>query len=116
MAGAYTDRSEDPPGGWPSLAGRIIRPVSSTSYSGPVRILDTNGVLLTIGTVDAIADEGLGSWGGTLEVVSGTGVAGKALVVDLVAENGRGRAQLVPIDNNGIMAHSRVVGLGPFPF
>ena len=91
-------------------------PVSSSSYSGPVRILDTNGVLLTIGTVDATPDDGLGSWNGTLEVVSGTGVAGKALVVDLVAEHGRGRVQLVPIDNNGIMAHSRVVGLGPFPF
>jgi len=85
-------------------------------YSGPVRILDTNGVLLTIGTVNITADEENGTWSGTLEVVAGTGVAGKALVVDLVAENGRGRAQLIPIDNDGVMAHSRVVGLEPFPF
>jgi hypothetical protein len=85
-------------------------------YSGPVRILDTNGVLLTIGTVNVTADEEQGTWNGTLEVVAGTGVAGKALVVDLVAENGRGRAQLIPIDNDGVTAHSRVVGLGPFPF
>ena len=90
--------------------------MSSSSYSGPVRILDTNGVLLTIGTLNATADDGLGSWDGTLEIVAGAGVAGKALVVDLVAGNVRGRAQLVPSDNDGIMAHSRVVGLGPFPF
>jgi hypothetical protein len=85
-------------------------------YSGPVRILDTNGVLLTMGIVNVTADEEQGTWNGTLEVVAGTGVAGKALVVDLVAENGRGRAQLIPIDNDGVMAHSRVVGLEPFPF
>jgi hypothetical protein len=100
----------------PPPATRIIPSVPPSSYSGPVRILDINGVLLTIGTVNVTDAEEQGTWDGTLEVVAGTGVAGKALVVDLVAENGRGRAQLIPIDNDGVMAHSRVVGLEPFPF
>jgi len=86
------------------------------SYSGPARILDTNGYLLTVGTVDVDVDEELGTWRGTVEVLPGTGVAGKALVVDLEMNGHRGRAQLIPIDDSGDTAHSRVVGLGPSPF
>ena len=84
-------------------------------YSGPVRILDTNGFLLAVGTADLNEDQEDQVWGGTLEVMAGTGVAGKALVVDLETDGRRGRAQLVPIDNKGDAAHSRVVGLGPSP-
>ena len=87
----------------------------ATPYSGPVRILDTNGFLLAVGTADLSEDEENHGWGGTLEVMAGTGVAGKALVVDLETEGRRGRAQLLPIDNKGVAAHSRVVGLGPSP-
>lgn len=86
------------------------------SYSGPARILDTNGYLLTVGMVDVEADEQMGTWRGTVEVFPGTGVAGKALVVDLEMNGHRGRAQLIPIDDGDDSAHSRVVGLGPNPF
>lgn len=83
------------------------------SFSGPVRILDTNGNLLTVGMVDVADDQESGGWKGTLEVLPGTGVAGKALVVDLEMNGNRSRAQLIPIDDKGELAHSRVVGLGP---
>lgn len=86
------------------------------NYSGLVRILDTNGSLLTVGSADIETKEDTGSWGGTLEVIGGTGVAGKALVVDLEMDGNRGRAQLIPIDDNGQTAHSQVVGLGASPF
>ncbi|HUP14828.1 MAG TPA: hypothetical protein VM848_02060 [Acidimicrobiia bacterium] len=84
-------------------------------YSGPVRILDINGFLLAMGIADLEADPDNDTWGGTLEVMAGTGVAGKALVVDLEADGKKGRAQLLPVDNQGEAAHSRVVGLGPSP-
>jgi hypothetical protein len=84
-------------------------------FSGPVRILDINGFLLAIGIADLEADPDNDTWGGTLEVMAGTGVAGKALVVDLEADGKKGRAQLLPVDNQGEAAHSRVVGLGQSP-
>jgi hypothetical protein len=84
-------------------------------YSGPVRILDINGFLLAMGLADLEADPDNYTWGGTLEVMAGTGVAGKALVVDLEADGKKGRAQLLPVDNQGEAAHSRVVGLGQSP-
>lgn len=93
----------------------MIRPMAS-SYTGVARILDTNGSLLTVGTVNIEKDEETNSWNGTLEVIGGTGVAGKALVVDLEMNGSRGRAQLIPLDDQGDIAHSRVVGLGPSPF
>lgn len=82
-------------------------------YQGPVRILDTNGFLLTVGIADLSPQEN-GRWGGTLEVIDGTGVAGKALVVELQANSGHGPAQLIPAGVNGDTAVSTVVGLGSF--
>jgi hypothetical protein len=89
--------------------------MTANPYSGPVRILDINGFLLAMGIADLEADPDNDTWGGTLEVMAGTGVAGKALVVDLEADGKKGRAQLLPVDNQGEAAHSRVVGLGQSP-
>ncbi|MPZ54222.1 MAG: hypothetical protein GEU79_16080 [Acidimicrobiia bacterium] len=85
-------------------------------YSGPVRILDTNGILLTVGTVDLTPEEG-GSWGGKLRVFDNTGVAGKALRVGLVIPDGPTvTAQLDPHSVDGEFAISEVFGVGPAPF
>jgi hypothetical protein len=88
---------------------------SGNTYSGPVRILDTTGNLLAVGTAELEEDPENHIWRGAIEVMAGGGVAGKALVVDLELEGRRGRAQLLPTDNKGDSAHSRVVGLGPSP-
>ena len=88
----------------------------ATSYSGPVRIFDTHGNLLAVGTSNLEEDEEGHSWKGTIEVMAGTGVAGKALVVDIEADGRKGRAQMIPVDNVGDVAHLRIVGLGPRPF
>lgn len=87
------------------------------NYSGPVRILDTTGVLLTVGSVDLEPLPDTGSWGGLLRVIPNTGVAGKALQVRLDLGDGRiGDAALDPLpDNNGV-AFSEVAGMGPQPF
>lgn len=86
-----------------------------SSYSGLVRILDTTGTILTVGTATLEEDPGAGTWTGRLEVIAGTGVAGKALVVDLEVDGRRGRAQLIPATVRGDTAVSTVVGLGPVP-
>ncbi|HKX75142.1 MAG TPA: hypothetical protein VJR05_07115 [Acidimicrobiia bacterium] len=88
----------------------------SDRYQGPVRILDELGVLLTVGTADLSYDPELDHWSGNLEVVAGSGVAGKGLVVQIEADGRRGRAQLKPVDNREPYAHSQVIGLGPKPF
>ena len=88
----------------------------AAQYSGPVRVLDTHGNLLAVGTAELEEDEDGHTWGGMLEVMAGTGVAGKALVVDIEADGRKGRAQLVPADNAGEAAHLRIIGLGPRPF
>jgi hypothetical protein len=80
------------------------------NYSGPVRIT-LDGVLLTVGTVEVADDEEAGTWTGTLTVLDDTGVAGKALVVELVMGDQIGRAQLIPERVEGEFAISRVVGL-----
>ena len=90
--------------------------MAANAYSGPVRILDTTGNLLAVGIATLEDDPESHTWQGTLEVMAGTGVAGKALIVDLETDGRRGRAQLLPIDNKGEAAHSRVVGLGPSAF
>jgi hypothetical protein len=82
------------------------------NYSGPVRIT-LDGVLLTVGTVEVADDEEVGTWTGTLTVLDDTGVAGKALVVELVMGDQIGRAQLIPERVEGEFAISRVVGLAP---
>jgi hypothetical protein len=87
------------------------------SFQGAVRVLGGDGILLTTGSATLIADPEMGSWNGALETLRGTGVAGKALVVELeIPGNGRGRAQLTPDGVNGDKAISQVVGLGPQPF
>jgi hypothetical protein len=43
-------------------------------------------------------------------------VAGKALVIQIEIDGKLGKAQLTPLDNEGAVAHSRLVGLGPKPF
>jgi hypothetical protein len=82
-------------------------------YSGLVRIFLPDGALLTVGTIEVDDDLEQGTWVGTLSVLNGTGVAGKALVVDLVMGDQKGRAQLIPEAVNGEMAISRVIGLTP---
>jgi hypothetical protein len=84
------------------------------TFSGAVRIMDGDGILLTTGSADLASDVEMGSWQGTLQTYNGTGVAGKALVVELeIPGNGRGRAQLTPDGVDGEMAISNVVGFGP---
>ncbi|MGI8517279.1 MAG: hypothetical protein ACR2ME_02905 [Acidimicrobiia bacterium] len=80
-------------------------------YSGQVRIYDTKGFLLTVGTIEVTDDEEQATWVGALSVIDGTGVAGKALVVDLVMGDQKGRAQLIPESVKDGMAISRVIGL-----
>jgi hypothetical protein len=82
-------------------------------YQGPVRIIGSDGVLLTTGAADLGLDEENGSWHGSLATLRGTAVAGKALVVDIeIPEDGRGRAQLTPGGESGEHAVSLVTGLG----
>ena len=84
------------------------------SFQGPVRVLGTDGILLTTGSATLFADPEMGGWKGTLETLKGAAVAGKALVVELeIPGNGRGRAQLTPEGVNGEKAISQVVSLGP---
>jgi hypothetical protein len=84
------------------------------SFQGPVRVLGSDGILLTTGLASLEMDSEMGGWKGTLETLKGTGVAGKALVVDLeIPGNGKGRAQLTPDGENGDKAISSVVSLGP---
>ena len=86
----------------------------SESYQGPVKVLGSDGVLLTTGRVNLEVDPEHGNWTGVLETLNNTGVAGKALVVTLETPDGhRGRAQLVPASENGDRALSTVTGIGP---
>lgn len=87
------------------------------SYSGPVRILDRNGILLTVGSADLEKYPEKGSWGGLLRVIANTGVAGKALQVKIdIPDVGTGEAALDPqTETNGI-AFSEIAGIGPSPF
>lgn len=87
------------------------------TFQGPVRVLGDDGILLTTGLADLQTDPEMGGWKGTLETLKGTGVAGKALVVELeVPGDGRGRAQLTPHSENADKAISQVVSLGPVFF
>ena len=87
------------------------------TYSGPVRILDSNGVLLTVGSAELEELPERGSWGGLLRVIANTGVAGKALHVKLEIPGGRvSAAALDPQQSENGIAFSRVAGIGPVPF
>ena len=88
------------------------------SYTGPIRILGgDDGIFLTTGAASLETDEEMGNWKGLVQTLRGTGVAGKALVVELeIPDGGSGRAQLTPAGEAGEKATSRVVGLGAAPF
>lgn len=87
------------------------------TYSGPVRISGSDGILLTTGSATLEPDDEMGSWKGVLQTLQGTAVAGKALVVEIETPDGvHGRAQLTPAGVSGDRAFSTVTGLGPSPF
>jgi len=86
-------------------------------YEGPVKIMGGDGVLLTTGQAALETDPELGNWKGVVQTLRGTGVAGKALVVELqIPDGGRGRAQLTPLGEVGDRAQSTVTGFGAPPF
>lgn len=86
-------------------------------YEGPIKIMGDDGVLLTTGQAALEADTELGNWKGVVQTLRGTGVAGKALVVELqIPAGGRGRAQLTPLGVVGDRAQSTVTGFGAPPF
>ena len=87
------------------------------SYEGPIRIMGGDGVLLTTGQANLEVDPDMGNWKGVVQTLAGTGVAGKALVVELEIPNGaRGRAQLTPLRVVEDLAQSSVIGFGSPPF
>ena len=88
------------------------------SYAGPVKISGgDDGIFLTTGIANLETDSEMGTWTGMVQTLRGTGVAGKALVVELqIPDGGAGRAQLTPAGEVGDKANSTVVGLGEAPF
>ena len=87
------------------------------SYSGPVRILDSNGFLLTVGSAELERRADTASWGGIIRVIANTGVAGKALAIKLQIPGGEiGEAALDPLPESNGIAFSEVAGIGPAPF
>lgn len=90
--------------------------IMTEPFQGPVRVLGDDGILLTTGSATLERDPEMGNWKGRLVTFNGTGVAGKALVVELeIPGNGSGRAQLTPHSVEGDRAISEVVGYGdPF--
>ncbi len=83
-------------------------------YEGPVRVYLPDGAILTTGRAQLEVDSEMSSWRGMLQVLAGTAVDGKALVVDIeIPDGGRSRAQLVPAGQSGERAYSKIVGLGP---
>jgi hypothetical protein len=87
------------------------------SYEGPIRIMGGDGILLTTGQAVLETDTELGSWKGVVQTLRGTGVAGKALVVELqIPDGGHARAQLTPRGEAGDRAQSTVTGFGAPPF
>lgn len=87
------------------------------SYEGPIRIRGGDGILLTTGAARLENDSDMRTWTGVIQILRGTAVAGKALVVELeIPDGGVGRAQLTPGAEIGERAQSTVTGLGPPPF
>lgn len=87
------------------------------SYEGPVRIMGSDGILLTTGQANLETDTELGNWKGVIQTLRGTAVAGKALVVELeIPDGGRARAQLTPLREVDEWAQSTVTGFGNPPF
>jgi hypothetical protein len=84
-----------------------------SEYEGPVRIIGSDGVLLTTGSARIDPDPETGSWRGSIDTLRGTAVAGKALVVEIeIPDRGRGLAQLTPAGESGEKAVSSVTGIG----
>lgn len=87
------------------------------SFEGPVRIMGSDGILLTTGQAALEIDAEKGNWTGVVQTLRGTAVAGKALIVELeIADGGRARAQLTPLREVGDHAQSSVTGFGEPPF
>lgn len=87
------------------------------SYEGPIRIRGGDGILLTTGQALLEADTEHDTWTGIVQILRGTAVAGKALIVELeTPEGARGRAQLTPLRQVDDRAQSTVTGLGDPPF
>ncbi len=81
-------------------------------YEGPVRVYLPDGAILTTGRAQLEVDTEMSTWRGMLQVLKGTAVEGKALVVDIeVPDGGRSRAQLVPAGQSGERAYSKIVGM-----
>lgn len=81
-------------------------------YEGPVRVYLPDGAILTTGRAQLEVDDDSASWKGMLQVLKGTAVDGKALVVDIeIPDGGRSRAQLVPAGQSGERAYSKIIGL-----
>lgn len=102
-----------------TLAG-VTTTTDIRSYQGPVRILDTNGWLLTVGMADlALTDPVTQSWGGTVTVFRGSSVEGKSLTALLELPTGvRAKAQLGAEEREAgsDLVAVKVVGLEPPPF
>jgi hypothetical protein len=89
----------------------------AASYEGPIRIMGGDGILLTTGEAALEIDSEHGNWKGVVQTLNGTGVAGKALMVELeIPEGGRGKAQLTPLRVVEDRAQSSVTGFGTPPF
>ncbi len=87
------------------------------SYQGPIHVYGSDGVLLTTGKASLESAPDMGSWKGAIQILRGTAVAGKALVVYIETLNGkRGLAQLTPMGEIGEYATSGVAGLDAGPF
>lgn len=87
------------------------------TYSGPVRILDSKGILLTVGSADLERVPERDSWQGLLRMIANTGVAGKALHVKIEIPGGPvSDAALDPQQSENGIAFSRIAGIGPAPF
>ena len=62
------------------------------AYEGPVRVYLPGGAILTTGRAQLEVDTEMSTWTGMLQVLKGTAVDGKALVVDIeVPDGGRSR-------------------------
>jgi hypothetical protein len=82
-------------------------------YEGPVRVYGLDGAILTTGRAEMDVDPDTRTWKGMLQVLAGTAVDGKALVVHIeTPEGGRGKAQLVPAGRSGDRSYLKIVGLG----
>lgn len=87
------------------------------SYSGPVRVLDSTGYLLTVGSADLTTDDDQDSWGGILRLIPNIGVAGKALEVKIgIPDGATSDAVLDPMPDGDGVAFSQIAGVGPPPF